>query len=61
MDVPVAPLLHNNEPVKFEAVSNELPQSLFTVTVGVGTTELIGAASPLPAGLAHPFTVCVTV
>ena len=61
MDVPVAPLLHNNEPEKSEAVSTELPQSLVTVTVGVSTAEFIGSANPFPAILVHPFTVCVTV
>jgi hypothetical protein len=57
MEVPVAPLLHNKEPVKSEAVSNELPQSLVTVTVGVDTAEFIGSAKPDPAALVHPFTV----
>ena len=61
MDVPVAPLLHNNEPVKSEAVRTELPQLSIAVTVGVATTEFIGFANPLPAALVHPFTVCVTV
>ena len=57
MDVAVAPLLHNKEPVKSEAVNTELPQSLVTVTVGVGTAEFIGSDSPIPAALVHPFTV----
>ena len=35
IDEVVAPLLHNKEPVKSEAVSTELPQLLTTVTVGV--------------------------
>ena len=57
MDVPVAPLLHNKEPVKSEAVSTELPQLSTVVTVGVATTEFIGFANPFPAGLVHPFIV----
>ena len=56
----VAPLLHNKEPVKSDAVNTELPQLSVTVTVGVATTELIGEAVPLPAVLVQPFTVCVT-
>ena len=55
--MPVEPLLHNSEPVKSEAVSNELPQLLVTVKVGVGTAEFIGSASPFPAALVQPFTV----
>ena len=61
MDEVVAPLLHNKEPVNEPAVSVELPQLLMTDTVGVATFELKGAATPLPAELVHPFTVCVTV
>jgi len=57
IDDEVAPLLHNREPVKFEAVNNELPQLSVTVTVGVATAEFIGAAVPLPSVLTHPFTV----
>ena len=55
--MPVEPLLHNNDPVKSEAVSNELPQLSVTVMVGVATAEFIGSANPLPAALVHPFTV----
>ncbi len=60
IDVVVAPLLHNNDPVKFEAVKTELPQLFTTPTVGAdgGVT---GADVPLPAPLVHPETVCVTV
>jgi hypothetical protein len=61
MDGVVAPLLHNNEPVNPEAVNTELPQLFTTPTVGAATAEFAGAAVPLPAGLVHPFTVCVTV
>jgi hypothetical protein len=39
----------------------ELPQLFTTVTVGAGTLAFNGAAIPLPEGLVHPFTVCVTV
>jgi len=49
-------LLHNNEPVKFEAVNTELAQLFVTVTVGATGTSL-GADTPLPFGLEHPFTV----
>ena len=61
MDAVVAPVLHNKVPVTFVAVSVELPQLLATVTVGVGTFALFGAATPLPAGLVHPLKVWVTV
>jgi hypothetical protein len=60
MDEVVAPLLHNNVPVKFAAVKTELPQLLTTDTVGVGGTTF-GADTPLPAALMHPLIVCVTV
>lgn len=58
--VVVAPVLHNNDPVKLPAVNTELPQLLDTDTVGaVGTVN--GADTPLPAMLVQPFTVWVTV
>ena len=57
----VAPLLHNKVPVKEPAVNVELLQLFVTDTVGAGTLELIGAATPLPVGLVQPFTVCATV
>jgi hypothetical protein len=60
MDVVVAPLLHNNDPVKLEAVNKELPQLFVTVTTGADGTVL-GADVPLPFALVQPFTVCVTV
>jgi hypothetical protein len=60
IELVVAPLLHNNEPVNEAAVNVELPQLLTTDTVGADGT-VVGAALPLPAGLVHPFTVCVTV
>ncbi len=59
--VVVAPVLHNNVPVKPEAVNTELPQLLTTVIIGGVTLEFKGAAIPLPAALAHPLTVWVTV
>jgi hypothetical protein len=57
MDGVVAPLLHNNEPVKPEAVKTALPQLFVTVIVGVVTEEFNGAATPLPGKLVHPLTV----
>jgi hypothetical protein len=60
MDAVVAPVLHNNEPVKPDAVNRELVQLSVTATFGAGGVAL-GAAVPLPGELVHPFTVCVTV
>ena len=61
MDVVVAPLLHNNDPVKSAAVNTELPQLFTTLTVGAAGIAL-GADIPLPDALVHPFAVvCVTV
>ena len=60
IEVEVAPLLHNSEPVKPEAVNTELPQLLATATVGAGGF-VFGAAVPAPVVLVHPFIVCVTV
>ena len=57
MDDVVAALLHNNVPVVPVAVSTELPQLFVTVTVGAGTAELMGAATPLPAALVQPLMV----
>ena len=59
MDEVVAPLLHNNEPVKDVAVNIELPQLSITDTVGADGIAF-GAAIPLPEELVQPFTVCVT-
>ena len=56
----VAPVLHNKDPVKDPAVIVELPQLLTTVTEGADGLA-IGAATPLPDELVHPFTVCLTV
>ena len=61
MDGVVAPVLHNNVPVKSSAVNIEWPQSSTTTMVGVATTEFTGSANPLPGALVHPLTVCVTV
>ena len=60
MEAVVSPVLHNNDPVKSYAVNREILQSSIIVTIGAdGTTR--GAATPMPSGLAHPFTVWVTV
>ena len=56
----VAPSLHNKEPVNEPAVSVVLPQLSTTDTVGADGISF-GAATPLPEGLVHPFTVWVTV
>ena len=61
IDAVVAPVFHNRDPVNDPAVNIELPQLFTTVTVGAGTFEFIGAATPLPEALVQPFTVCVTV
>ena len=61
MDAVVAPLLHNNEPVKFEAANIEFPQLSLTVTVGADGID-IGEAVPLAGALVHPLgIVCVTL
>ena len=60
MDGVVAPLFHNKDPVKPEAVNTELPQLLATATDGAARFGS-GAAMPVPATLVHPLTVCVTV
>jgi len=59
IDEVVAPLLHNKEPVNDVAVNVELPQLSTTDTVGANGIAC-GAATPLPEGLVHPFTICVT-
>jgi len=54
IDVVVAPELHSNDPVKFDAVSNDVPSQL-SVTVTVGAAGgLPGFASPLPGADVHP-------
>ena len=55
IDGVVAPVLHNNEPVKPDAVSTELPQ-LFTTDTFDGAGIGFGDAVPLAAPLVHPFT-----
>ena len=57
----VAPVFHNKDPENDPAVNRVLLQLLVTVTVGAGTLEFIGAATPLPGELVHPLTVCLTV
>ena len=53
----VSPVLHNNVPVKFDAVSVDVPSQL-SVTVTVGADgALPGFATPLPSGEVHPLTV----
>ncbi len=60
MESLVSPVLHNSAPVKFVATRSELPQLSWTVTVGADGIPL-GTEDSLPAGLTHPFKVCVTV
>ena len=49
----VSPVLHSNDPVKFDAVNNEVPSQL-SVTVAVGGAGgLPGFASPLPGADVH--------
>lgn len=60
VDAVVAPLFHNSEPVKLEAVNTELPQLFVTCTVG---TEgmVLGDAMAVAGAPVHPFAFCVTV
>ena len=51
----VSPVLHNNAPVKPDAVNTEFSQLSTTDTMGADGITL-GAAMPLASGLAHPFT-----
>ena len=60
IDDVVSPVLHNSEPAKPVAVNAELSQLLTTDTIGAEGTAF-GAAIPLPSGLVHPSTVCVTI
>jgi hypothetical protein len=62
IDGVVSPVLHNNAPVKFDAVSNEVPSQLSaTVTVGAAGA-LPGFATPPPGLEIHPTPRdCVTV
>ena len=54
IDEVVSPVLQSNVPVKFDAVSNEVPLQL-SVTVTVGAFGgLPGLATPLPAADVHP-------
>ena len=56
----VSPVLHNNEPVKPDAVSTELPQLFVTIKAGADGI-IFGEAVPLPVKLVQPFKVWVTV
>ena len=51
----VAPLLHNKEPVKPDAVNTELLQLSVTVTTAIAGL-VFGAATPVPAALIQPLT-----
>jgi hypothetical protein len=57
IDVVVAPLLHNNDPVKLEAVNEELAQLFATVTVGAEGIEFTVSVAALefvePVVLVH--------
>ena len=57
IELVVSPVLHTS-PLP-AAVSNALPQLLFTVTAG-GAGTASGAAMPKPEALVQPPTVCVT-
>ena len=57
IDGVVAPVFQSKVPVKFDAVSNDVPSQL-SVTITVGAAgPLPGAATPLPAGDVHVPTV----
>ena len=60
IDDVVALLFHSNDPAKPDAVKTEFPQLSVTLTVGADGM-VNGADAALPAALAQPFTVCVTV
>ena len=61
MEEVVAPLLQSSEPLNPEAVSVEvLLQLSTTLTTGADGADF-GAATPEPAALVHPLSVCVTV
>ena len=54
IDGVVAPVLQSKVPVKFDAVSNDVPSQL-SVAVTVGAAgPLPGLATPLPAADVHP-------
>ena len=62
IDVVVAPVLHNRDPEKPEAVNNELPQLFVTVTTGaVGiafTVSVAGEEFTVPAVLVQTARYC---
>jgi hypothetical protein len=65
IDVVVAPLLHNNEPVKLPAVNTELPQLFATVTVGADGIGLTVNVAPLefiePTLFVHTARYCLVL
>ena len=65
IDVVVAPLLHNNEPVKLPAVKTELPQLFATVTVGADGIALTVNVAPLefvePTLFVHTARYCLVL
>jgi hypothetical protein len=60
MDEVVAPVLHNNVPDAVVDNVDVLSQLFTTFTEGVAGV-VFGAATPDPAELVQPSTVCVTV
>lgn len=55
----VAPVLHSRDPAE---VVDRVDDSQLLSTVTTGAAGIgIGVALPLPGGLGHPSTVCVTV
>jgi hypothetical protein len=59
IDDDVSPVLHNNDPVKSDAVNSELSQLFETVTAGEAGI-VFGAAATLEGELLQPFTDWVT-
>lgn len=63
IDEVVAPVLHNNEPVKPEAVNKELPQLLVTDTIGAPgmglTVKVAGFEFTEPPLLVHTARYCL--
>jgi hypothetical protein len=55
MDVVVSLVLHNSDPVKFDAVNEVFSQLLITTTAGAAGIAF-GEAIALPGELLQPFT-----